>query len=102
MSEDFKVLIIGGSVAGLVLAHCLERLEIPFEILEQGDEINPQVGASIGIMPNGALILDQLGVFDDIEKVIEPLAVARIRFPDGFFFQSEYPALIRSRSVLLL
>jgi len=102
MPEDFKVLIIGGSVAGLVLAHCLERLEIPFEILEQGDEISPQVGASIGIMPNGALILDQLGVFDDIEKVIEPLVVARIRFPDGFFFQSEYPALIRSRSVLLL
>jgi len=97
--EDFKVLIVGGSVAGLALAHCLERLGISFDVLEQGDEISPQVGASIGILPNGALILDQLGIFDDIEKVIEPLVFARIRFPDGFSFQSEYPSIIRSRSV---
>ncbi|POR31659.1 FAD-dependent monooxygenase [Tolypocladium paradoxum] len=96
MSEDFKVLIIGGSVAGLTLALCLEKLEISFEILEQSEDISPQVGASIGIMPNGALILDQLGIFEAVESVIEPLEFARIRFPDGFFFQSQYPSKIRS------
>nr|BAM84049.1 FAD-dependent monooxygenase [Tolypocladium album] len=94
MSENFKVLIIGGSVAGLTLALCLEKLDISYEILEQGEDISPQVGASIGIMPNGSPVLDQLGVFDDVERVIEPLEFARIRYPDGFFFQSQYPAII--------
>lgn len=99
MSEDFKVLIIGGSVAGLTLAHCLEKLGISYEILEQSEDISPQVGASIGILPNGALILDQLGLFEAVESVIEPLEFARIRFPDGFFFQSQYPSIIRTKSV---
>ena len=94
MSENFKVLIIGGSVAGLTLALCLEKLEISYEILEQREDISPQVGASVGIMPNGALVLDQLGVFDAVERVIEPLEYARIRYPDGFVFQSQYPAII--------
>jgi FAD dependent monooxygenase len=97
MFEDFKVLIIGGSVAGLTLAHCLEKLEISYEILEQHEEISPQVGASISIMPNGALILDQLGIFEAIEKETEPLELARIRFPDGFSFHSHYPSIIRSK-----
>ncbi|RYP42596.1 hypothetical protein DL767_000120 [Monosporascus sp. MG133] len=96
MSEDFKVLIIGGSIAGLTLAHCLEKLGLSFEILEQHEEISPQIGASIGILPNGALILDQLGIFEAIEEETEPLELARIRFPDGLFFQSQYPSIIRS------
>ncbi|ODA80717.1 hypothetical protein RJ55_03676 [Drechmeria coniospora] len=94
--SEFKVLIVGGSVAGLTLAHCLEKLDIRYEILEKHDEIAPQVGASVGIMPNGALILDQLGLFDDIESVIEPLEMAKIRYPDGFYFKSEYPLTMRA------
>ncbi|KJZ73000.1 hypothetical protein HIM_07572 [Hirsutella minnesotensis 3608] len=97
MSEEFKVLIVGGSITGLTLAHCLEKLEISYEILEQGKEVAPQVGASIGILPNGAPILDQLGLFDDVEKVIEPLKYARIRYRDGFSFESQYPSLLRTR-----
>ncbi|KJZ71109.1 hypothetical protein HIM_09528 [Hirsutella minnesotensis 3608] len=97
MSEKFKVLIVGGSIAGLTLAHCLEKLGISYEILEQGDDICPQVGASVGILPNGAPVLDQLGLFDDIEKVIQPLEFARIRYRDGFFFESQYPNVLRAR-----
>ncbi|KAM4066344.1 FAD binding domain-containing protein [Hirsutella rhossiliensis] len=76
--ENFKVLIIGGSVAGLTLANCLERLEISYEILEQSDDICPQ-----------------LGIFDSVERVIEPLELARICFPDGYFFRTTYPSIIR-------
>ncbi|RCI07459.1 hypothetical protein L249_4529 [Ophiocordyceps polyrhachis-furcata BCC 54312] len=95
--DDFKVLIVGGSIAGLTLAHCLEKLNISYEILEQGRDISPQVGASVGILPNGARVLDQLGIFDQVEEAIEPLTFARIRFPDGGCLTSQYPTVLRSR-----
>ncbi|KAH8897623.1 FAD dependent monooxygenase [Thozetella sp. PMI_491] len=96
MTEQFKVLIIGGSVAGLSFAHCLERLGIHFTILEKGESIAPQLGASIGILPNGGRILDQLGLFDAVEKEIDPLEVAKIRYPNGFWFGSAYPRTLHS------
>ncbi|KAK8925528.1 FAD-dependent monooxygenase ltmM [Metarhizium anisopliae] len=95
MPNDFSVIIVGGSVAGLALAHCLQRLGVSFTILEQG-EIAPQLGASIGILPNGGRILDQLGIFDNIEKEIEPLELARICYPDDFWFESRYPKALHS------
>nr|AFO69290.1 FAD dependent monooxygenase [Periglandula ipomoeae] len=96
MTGNFKVLIVGGSVAGLSLAHCLEKLGVSFTILEQGNQIAPQLGASIGVLPNGGRILDQLGIFNDIEDEIEPLEFAVIRYPDGFSFKSQYPKALHS------
>ncbi|KAL7626884.1 hypothetical protein AAE478_003658 [Parahypoxylon ruwenzoriense] len=96
MLDDFKVIIVGGSVAGLSLAHCLERLGISFTILERQNQISPQLGASIGILPNGARILDQLGIFSAIENETEPLEFARIRYPEGFSFESQYPKVLGS------
>lgn len=97
MPTSFKVIIVGGSVSGLTLAHCLDRLGIDFEILERNDQIAPQLGASVGILPNGARILDQLGLFVDIEQHIEPLEFARIRYADGFRFESQYPKALHER-----
>ncbi|PYI08876.1 FAD/NAD(P)-binding domain-containing protein [Aspergillus sclerotiicarbonarius CBS 121057] len=71
--SNFRVVIVGGSVAGLTLAHCLLRNSIDFVVLEARDEIAPQEGASLGIHANGARILDQLGLFDDILDSVEPL-----------------------------
>ncbi|KAL4797993.1 FAD/NAD(P)-binding domain-containing protein [Aspergillus venezuelensis] len=65
-SPPFRVVIVGGSIAGLTLAHCLQRKNIDFVVLESHDEIAPQVGASIGLIPNGFRILDQLGLCDEI------------------------------------
>ncbi|BCS05511.1 FAD-dependent oxidoreductase [Aspergillus luchuensis] len=69
----FRVVIVGGSIAGLTLAHCLLRNNIDFVVLESHADIAPQVGASIGILPNGARILDQLGLYDDVLSQVEPL-----------------------------
>jgi hypothetical protein len=95
----FKIIIVGGSIAGLTLAHCLDRAGIDHIVLEKANDIAPQVGTSIGVSPNGARILDQLGVYEEIEKCIEPLNVATVSYPDGFHFSSRYPKIIGERSV---
>jgi 2-polyprenyl-6-methoxyphenol hydroxylase-like FAD-dependent oxidoreductase len=57
--KRLKVIIVGGSVAGLTLAHCLHHSDIDFVLLEARKDIAPQVGASIVVLPNGARVLDQ-------------------------------------------
>ncbi|KAI8302434.1 FAD-dependent monooxygenase andE [Colletotrichum sp. SAR11_240] len=65
----FKVIIVGGSVAGLTLANILERLGVDFALLEAYPEIAPQVGASIGLLPNGFRILDQIQCYEPIREI---------------------------------
>lgn len=72
-SKNFKVIIVGGSIAGLSLANMLQKNDIDFVVLEAYPEIAPQVGASIGLGPYGNRIMDQLGLFKDIEKLIHPV-----------------------------
>ncbi|KAB8298608.1 hypothetical protein EYC80_000787 [Monilinia laxa] len=69
---QMKVVIVGGSIAGLTLAHCLSRYGIDYVVLERRHDIAPQVGASVSLMPNGSRILDQLGMFDAVSENIEP------------------------------
>lgn len=66
----FHAIIIGGSVSGLTLAHTFSAANISYTLLEARDTISPQLGASIVIFPNGARILDQLGVYEKMEKEI--------------------------------
>ncbi|KAJ5643190.1 uncharacterized protein N7484_005697 [Penicillium longicatenatum] len=96
-SGPLKVVIVGGSVAGLTLAHCLDRASIDYVILEKRREIAPQEGASIGIMPNGARILEQLGLYANLEAVVHPLETAYITYPDSFSYRSHFPDLLRKR-----
>ncbi|KKK11808.1 hypothetical protein ARAM_002655 [Aspergillus rambellii] len=70
--DQFKILIAGGSLVGLGLAIALERAGIDYELFEKGD-FAPQLGASIGLHPHTIKILEQLGVWEDIQKVVAPL-----------------------------
>lgn len=100
MTESrFRVIIIGGSIGGLTLAHCLDRAGIDHVVLEKSKDPAPQVGASIGILPNGARVLDQLQLFDAVENLIEPLETATIGYADGLSFSSSYPRIINERCV---
>ncbi|CZR66056.1 uncharacterized protein PAC_15957 [Phialocephala subalpina] len=74
--DRLRVIIVGGSIAGLTLAHSLHHSNVDFVVLEAGKEIAPQVGASIAIFPHGVRILDQLGLFEDIAAVTESLVSA--------------------------
>ncbi|KAF3070990.1 FAD-dependent urate hydroxylase [Daldinia childiae] len=69
--REFKVIIAGGGIAGLTLANMLEKFGLNYTLLESHSEIAPQVGASIGLFPNGLRILDQIGCYEQILEVFE-------------------------------
>jgi 2-polyprenyl-6-methoxyphenol hydroxylase-like FAD-dependent oxidoreductase len=95
---NFKVIIVGGSIAGLTLAHCLAKLpNVDFVILEKRAEVAPQEGASIGILPHGGRILDQLGLFEEIQRHVEPLTTAHVSYPDGFRHTNRSPTVLLER-----
>ncbi|KAH6648814.1 hypothetical protein BKA67DRAFT_522854 [Truncatella angustata] len=72
--QPFKVIIAGGSVAGLTLANALERANIDFELLEKRD-VAPQLGQSILVLPCTNLIHEQLGIDKQTREVGIPIGV---------------------------
>ena len=98
--SPFKVIIVGGSITGLTLAHCLDRAGIDYIVLEKHPEIHPQIGASIGILPNGARILEQLGIFKAVERRCQRFNYMHHCFPDGHYFTSLAPAKVTEREGL--
>jgi 2-polyprenyl-6-methoxyphenol hydroxylase-like FAD-dependent oxidoreductase len=79
----FTVIIIGGSVAGLTLANVFERYGIEYILLEKYKVIAPQLGASIGILPYGLQVLDQLGIAEQVSSVCELVETMQTFGPDG-------------------
>ncbi|RGP62628.1 FAD binding domain-containing protein [Fusarium sporotrichioides] len=80
----FKVIIVGGSVSGLSLASMLEKFNIDYILLEAHTKIAPQLGASLGLLPAGLRILDQLGCYDKIrENVGNTYYAAQMRLFSG-------------------
>ncbi|OJD35345.1 fad binding domain protein [Diplodia corticola] len=66
--QHVTVGIIGGGPAGLTLANILEQADISYTLFEARDDIAPPEGASLGLMPNGLRILDQIGLIDEVEE----------------------------------
>ncbi|KEQ90265.1 hypothetical protein AUEXF2481DRAFT_576182 [Aureobasidium subglaciale EXF-2481] len=83
MAAPMKIIIAGGGIAGLTLANALEQANIDYILLERRRELAPQVGASIGIMSNGARIMDQLGCRDALYACVEPIQWIHDRDSDG-------------------
>ncbi|KAF7532752.1 hypothetical protein G7054_g7705 [Neopestalotiopsis clavispora] len=78
-SSRHSVIIVGGGLTGLVLALMLQRINVDYVLLEAYDSVTPNVGASIGLWPNGLRVLDQLGVYDDIRAAAQPVDRSIIR-----------------------
>ncbi|RPB17841.1 flavo protein monooxygenase [Morchella conica CCBAS932] len=97
LEAKFTVIVVGGSITGLTLAHSLDRAGIDYIILERHENITPVLGSCVGIMPNGGRILDQLGLFDAIESEIEPIHRSHTCYPDGFSFTNAFPDIINER-----
>ncbi|KAJ5511075.1 Monooxygenase FAD-binding [Penicillium expansum] len=97
-TNQFKVLIAGGSLVGLGLAVAFERAGIEYELFEKG-EFATQLGASIGIHPHTIRILEQLGVWSDIEKQVVPLQSRNHYDGDGHCFEESH-VLVHINTIL--
>lgn len=98
-SPSLHVLIVGGSVAGLTLANALSRANVNFTLLESKADpwADNASGAALTLLPNGCRILDQLGLFEDICKVAEPLHSHRTWLEDGSLLREIDLNRIKSR-----
>jgi 2-polyprenyl-6-methoxyphenol hydroxylase-like FAD-dependent oxidoreductase len=95
--RSFRLIIVGGGVAGLTLASSLQRANIQYLLLEAHGEIAPPAGASIAIAANGGRMLDQLGALDQIYDI--STSCERVEgYKDGKLFESnEFLQLNRAR-----
>lgn len=75
--------IVGGGIAGLTLARMLELANIPYCLWEAYNSFMPSAGASIGLMPNGLRILDQIGVIGELDVYAVPLESWEHRDAEG-------------------
>jgi len=94
---SFRVIIAGGGIAGLTLANSLSQAHIDYVLLEARDDIAPQVGASIGIFAQGGRILDQLGAYDEIVKLIYPIRTFNQWHNGNSIHKTDIPQLIEAR-----
>jgi 2-polyprenyl-6-methoxyphenol hydroxylase-like FAD-dependent oxidoreductase len=88
-TDQFKILIVGGGLVGLSLALVLEFAGIDYELFEKRD-FAPQLGASIGLHPHTIRILQQLGVWEDIEKQVVPLQHRNHYDGNGYCFEESH------------
>ncbi|KAH7308985.1 hypothetical protein B0I35DRAFT_515346 [Stachybotrys elegans] len=83
MAVPFKVIIIGGGIAGLSLAVMLEAYGFDYDLIEKHADVAPKLGAGVGITPNGARILDQIGVWQEMLQHASPVDLAASLSPEG-------------------
>jgi 2-polyprenyl-6-methoxyphenol hydroxylase-like FAD-dependent oxidoreductase len=71
--SEGKVLIAGGGIAGLALAHALSRIRIDWELVERAPAWAP-VGAGIVLGVNAMAVMRRLGLDDAVRARGAPLA----------------------------
>ncbi|PYI36885.1 monooxygenase [Aspergillus indologenus CBS 114.80] len=110
-NRKFHVIIVGASIAGLTLAHCLSSANVDFTILEARASQITQ-GTGLVLQPNGARILDQLGLYDKVLRQAARIVSYTTYFDSGRLLldidtrhitsrRTGYPLSIISRQALL-
>ncbi|KAI1657308.1 FAD binding domain protein [Daldinia decipiens] len=82
-TRPFRVIVVGGGIAGLMASNCLQRAGIDHVVLEKRAEIAPAEGASISVYPNSTRILHQIGCLETVESAGAPANRVKLRLPDG-------------------
>ncbi len=69
MSRALRVAVVGGGIGGLSTAIALGRIgKVEATVFEQASQLG-EVGAGVGIAPNGMRMFDRLHLKDAVEKV---------------------------------
>ncbi|KAB8277036.1 hypothetical protein BDV30DRAFT_235282 [Aspergillus minisclerotigenes] len=91
----FRVIIVGAGVAGLTLAHCLDKAGIDYLVLDKGI-VAPPFGTTITLQPHGCRILHQLGILDDVLDSCSTMGKCYYRTPDGHcFLENHFFPIVR-------
>ena len=78
-----SVAVIGGGIGGLAAAASLLQAGFDVRVYEQAGALS-EIGAGIQISPNGARILNRLGLADALaSRGVRPVAVHQRRWDDG-------------------
>ncbi|KAF9119296.1 hypothetical protein BGW39_000400, partial [Mortierella sp. 14UC] len=75
------VLIVGAGLAGLLLAILLDKIDIPYQIYERAKEVKP-LGAVMSLNAGIFPALEQLGLYEELEKVSLPADTFNIYYGD--------------------
>ncbi|PYH97128.1 FAD/NAD(P)-binding domain-containing protein [Aspergillus ellipticus CBS 707.79] len=110
--RPLHVVIVGASISGLTLAHCLSSTNIDFTILEERPSSFTD-GAGLVLLPSGTRILDQLGLYQDVLDWGERMVSHSTWLEDGRLIRqvdtldldsvkrTGYPLIIIARPALL-
>ncbi|KAI1749715.1 hypothetical protein F4782DRAFT_542033 [Xylaria castorea] len=72
--QPFRVIVVGAGLLGLTAAHILAKTDMDFVVLEQHDDLLPEIGSLLSLMPPTFRVLDQLGVLEAIEPILTRVA----------------------------
>jgi salicylate hydroxylase len=86
-----RLAIIGGGIGGLSTAVALRATGAHVQVFEQARQLS-EVGAGLGLQPNGRRVLVRLGLGEEINRIGARLKGFRICRPDGSVVSAEtYP-----------
>lgn len=76
-----RVTIAGGGIGGLTLAIMLDAANIDYTILERSSSLKT-LGSTIALNACALRLLEQLGLWNDIQKIAKPIAGFNIQHDD--------------------
>ncbi|KAK3835639.1 MAG: hypothetical protein J3R72DRAFT_451333 [Linnemannia gamsii] len=63
-----SVIIVGGGIAGMILAMALEKSKLPYEIFERAQEVKA-LGSALYFNASTAALFKQLGIYEDMMAI---------------------------------
>ncbi|KAI1736650.1 hypothetical protein F4680DRAFT_253001 [Xylaria scruposa] len=70
----FRAIVVGAGLLGLTAAHMFAKMDMDFVVLEQHDDLMPEIGSLLSLMPPTFRVLDQLDVLETVEPILTRVA----------------------------
>jgi salicylate hydroxylase len=80
--ENLRVAVVGGGIGGLTAALALRARGLSVTVFEQAGELR-EIGAGVSIFPNATILLQRIGLTDEIDKIGCPITGQVIRTSVG-------------------
>ncbi len=95
-TSPLRVAIVGGGIGGVAAAVALLRRGLDVQLYEQAPALT-EVGAGVAIQPNGARMLQRLGLGEELIRNGARWVDPQFRHPDGTFAASMWPPELASQ-----